>query len=45
MTGQELRSDLKFIGMSQVELSVDAGVSQTQVSKWVNNKAIVPLYI
>lgn len=44
MIGQELKNKLRAIKVSQVDFSSLCGVSDVQVSKWVNGHADVPTY-
>ncbi|SMD01605.1 Helix-turn-helix [Desulfocicer vacuolatum DSM 3385] len=44
MTGQKLKKKLKALKMSQVEFASKCGVSDVQVSKWINEHIDVPHY-
>jgi len=44
MEGQDLKLKLKALKMSQVEFSSQCGVSEVQVSKWINGHTEVPDY-
>lgn len=44
MKGQELKFKLKILKLSQVEFASLCGVSDVQVSKWVNEHTEVPEY-
>ena len=44
MTGLELKNKLKATKVSQVDFASLCGVSDVQVSKWVNGHSDVPVY-
>ena len=44
MEGQDLKKMLKALKMSQVEFASKCGVSEVQVSKWINEHTDVPQY-
>ena len=44
MLGEDLKTKLKSLKVSQVKFAVQCGVSEVQVSKWVNGHADVPEY-
>lgn len=44
MSSEDLKSKLKSINVSQVKFAIQCGVSEVQVSKWVNGHADVPEY-
>lgn len=44
MKGQDLKRILKELKMSQVEFALKCGVSEVQVSKWINEHTDVPDY-
>lgn len=45
MSGDDLKKSLDDLKINQMKLASICGVSQVQVSKWINNHSPVPVYV
>lgn len=45
MKGNDLKKRLETLHMTNAELSVKCGVTESQVKKWVENRIEIPIYV
>ena len=45
MTGQELKQTLQLLNLTQAKLAKHIGVDKYTVSRWVNDRAVIPTVV